>query len=98
MSKLSDLEVTMRRRFWAVRLVAGITTAIGSLILLCSLIVLLLALGILPGNNVDSRLASTGLGALVSFGLFLAGVLWVAQGQLLEVFLQIEENTRLRVT
>ncbi len=36
------------------------------------------------------------LSALVAIGLFIVGVAVIAQGQLLQVFLQIEENTRPR--
>ena len=74
---------------------AGIQIAVGGLVLLASLLILLAALGVYQSTaGLDSRIEGTGLGALIAFGLFMVGVVIVAQGQLLEVFLQIEENTR----
>ena len=78
-------------KFLAVRIVARIHVAIGTIILLSSVAVLLVALAKNPEIGPEAR-----VGALTALGLFLAGLFIIALGQLLEVFLKIEENTRPR--
>jgi hypothetical protein len=84
----------MIRKFWAVRAVAGIQITIGGIVLVGAFVVLLSALGFLFNEQINSRVGGTSFGILVALGLFIAGLFIVAQGQILEVFLQIEENTR----
>jgi len=82
-------------KFWAVRIIAGLQIAIGSLVLLCSLFMFLVAADVV--HDKDVGYGATTISALIALGLFLAGVVIIAQGQILQVFLQIEENTRSRI-
>jgi hypothetical protein len=81
-------------KFWAIRSIAGLPIAIGAVVLMASLFMVFVAVGVI--NDRQLGYGPTMLSALVAIGLFIVGVAVIAQGQLLQVFLQIEENTRPR--
>lgn len=83
----------MAKKFWAVRAVAWLQIAVGAIVILGAVFALVRAFGVLPDWLTDPETTGT-FGVWIAVGIFIVGLFVMAQGQILQVFLQIEENTR----
>jgi amino acid permease len=86
----------MTKRFFALRFFAGLYVLCGALLVLAPILLLIF------WTNVKTpevrRLLNTPVALLTAISILVAcaivGISWMAFGQLLQVFMQIEENTR----
>jgi hypothetical protein len=81
-------------RFGALRFIVGLQVLCGSLLVVCSFVMVLAVAGGELGMPELRKFLGSPLGVGLTIAVFLIGITWIAFAQLIQVILQIEVNTR----
>jgi hypothetical protein len=81
-------------RFGALRLVAGFQVVSGALLVIAAIYIILVIFGADVATPQLHEMLNTPIGLLTAIALFLVGLGWIAFGELIQVIMQIEINTR----